>query len=126
MAKPIGSAKTGGRQKGIPNKNSFKLEEILGSYNYNPLHELLKKYPLLDIENQIKIDLKILEYIYPRLKSTDLKITQEKNPYDNMTVEEMAAEHEKLYRENSETLLQIFDNNKKLKELSTGSDNSEG
>ena len=63
--------KTGGRQKGTPNKKTADLLERLG--NYNPVDALLAisqdENTPLDI--QVKINLDLMNYIYPKRKSVD-------------------------------------------------------
>ena len=63
--------KTGGRQKGTPNKKTADLLERLG--NYNPVDAFLAisqdENTPLDI--QVKINLDLMNYIYPKRKSVD-------------------------------------------------------
>lgn len=63
--------KTGGRQKGTPNKKTADLLERFG--NYNPVDALLAisqdENTPLDI--QVKINLDLMNYIYPKRKSVD-------------------------------------------------------
>jgi predicted glycosyl hydrolase (DUF1957 family) len=39
---------------------------------YNPLKSLLAKYNSLSPEDQLKIDLKLMEYVYPKIKEQSL------------------------------------------------------
>ena len=61
--------KTGGRQKGTPNKKTVDLLERLG--NYNPLDALLAISQDEDtpLEIQVKINLDLMNYVYPKRKS---------------------------------------------------------
>ena len=63
--------KTGGQQKGTQNKKTADLLERLG--NYNPVDALLAisqdENAPLDI--QVKINLDLMNYIYPKRKSVD-------------------------------------------------------
>ena len=63
--------KTGGRQKGTPNKRTADLLERLG--NYNPLDALLAISQDEDtpLEIQVKINLDLMNYIYPKRKSVE-------------------------------------------------------
>lgn len=63
--------KTGGRQKGTPNKKTVDLLERLG--NYNPLDALLAISQDEDtpLEIQVKINLDLMNYIYPKRKSVE-------------------------------------------------------
>jgi hypothetical protein len=109
MAKLKGSPKTGGRVKGTPNKSTKVLGELIKSYDYDPVASLLNKYDHLSIEEQTKIDLKLLEYIYPKFKSVELHVDDRKeNPFKDMTLEEMRAEHERLSQENRKTFEHIL------------------
>ena len=65
--------KTGGRAKGTPNKKTTELMELLG--DYNPIARLIEiakdeNTPLLDM--QVKINLDLMPYIYPKRKSIDM------------------------------------------------------
>ena len=63
--------KTGGRQKGTPNKRTTDLLERLG--NYNPLDALLAISQDEDtpLEIQVKINLDLMNYVYPKRKSVE-------------------------------------------------------
>ena len=63
--------KTGGRQKGTPNKRTADLLERLG--NYNPLDALLaiSQDENTPIEIQVKINLDLMNYVYPKRKSVE-------------------------------------------------------
>ena len=69
MAKGI---KTGGRKKGTPNKKTTELMELLG--NYNPVKRLIEiaKDENTSLDMQVKINLDLLPYIYPKRKSIDM------------------------------------------------------
>jgi hypothetical protein len=40
--------------------------------SYNPLRSILEKYPSLSLPDQIKIDLKLMDFVYPKLKEQHL------------------------------------------------------
>ena len=63
--------KTGGRQKGTPNKRTADLLEKLG--NYNPLDALLaiSQDENTPLEIQVKINLDLMNYVYPKRKSVE-------------------------------------------------------
>ena len=63
--------KTGGRQKGTPNKRTADLLERLG--NYNPLDALLaiSQDENTPLEIQVKINLDLMNYVYPKRKSVE-------------------------------------------------------
>lgn len=64
--------KTGGRQKGTPNKRTADLLKRLG--NYNPLDALLaiSQDENTPLDMQVKINLDLMPYIYPKRKSIDM------------------------------------------------------
>ena len=65
--------KTGGRQKGTPNKKTRELIELLG--DYNPAESLLEilKSDRVPIDLKIKINLDLMSYVYPKRKSIESK-----------------------------------------------------
>ena len=67
-----GRTKTGGRAKGTPNKKTTELMELLG--DYNPIVRLIEiaKDENTSLDMQVKINLDLLPYIYPKRKSIDM------------------------------------------------------
>ncbi len=65
--------KTGGRQKGTPNKKTKELLELMG--DFSPLESLLSivKSDRTPIDLKSKICLDLLGYIYPKRKSVESK-----------------------------------------------------
>ncbi|MBR1942822.1 hypothetical protein IJ843_03710 [bacterium] len=72
MADKFGN-KTGGRQKGTPNRKTKELIELLG--DYNPAESLLEilKSDRVPIELKIKINLDLMGYLYPKRKCVESK-----------------------------------------------------
>jgi hypothetical protein len=68
MSRPKGLPKTGGRKKGTPNRSTSELKDLLASCDYEPATQLIRKYPELTISEQVKVDIKLLEFLYPRPK----------------------------------------------------------
>ena len=64
--------KTGGRKKGTPNKKTTELMELLG--DYNPVTRLIEiaKDENTPLDMQVKINLDLMPYIYPKRKSIDM------------------------------------------------------
>lgn len=64
--------KTGGRAKGTPNKKTTELMELLG--DYNPIQRLIEiaQDENTSLDMQVKINLDLLPYIYPKRKSIDM------------------------------------------------------
>lgn len=71
MARPLGSPKLGGRQKGTPNKRTTVLDELLG-LGKNPVDEILKLLPKVDTDKQLDAWVKMMSYCYPRFASVDI------------------------------------------------------
>ena len=71
MARPLGSPKFGGRQKGTPNKKTTVLDELLG-LGTNPIAEIMKLLPKVDEDRQLDAWLKMMQYCYPQFKNVDL------------------------------------------------------
>lgn len=70
--KKPGSAKTGGRQKGAPNKKTVELLELWQTLKYDPAKALLEILPGLDDDKQADVHLKLMEYKYPKRKAVEL------------------------------------------------------
>ena len=69
--------KTGGRQKGTPNKKTKELIEILGAFN--PAEKLKEVFKNTNDDNlKAKICLDLLKYIYPQRKAIDFQSEEDK------------------------------------------------
>lgn len=71
--RPIGLPKSGGRQKGTPNKATLTIEEKINATGCDPLVELAKiamnqKYPL---EIRVRCLGELASYLYPKRKPVD-------------------------------------------------------
>lgn len=91
MGRSKGSKKTGGRSKGTPNKRTDELLALLDEFSYNPVRALMQKYSNLSSSEQLKVDLKMLEHVYPKLKDQqiELQATVYQDEFDDMTTEEL-------------------------------------
>lgn len=71
--RPVGLPKTGGRQKGTPNKSTSFLRERLAAQGCDPADELLKiaREPNTRTESRIQVYSILLPYVYPRPKPLD-------------------------------------------------------
>lgn len=99
MGRPKGLEKTGGRKKGVGNKRSNEFLDLLERHSYNPLHAILKKYDSLSFEDQLKVDLKLLDYTYPKAKDAQIiPVISEKSSSEFLT-DEQIRERNKMYRE---------------------------
>lgn len=75
MGKPLGSEKTGGREKGTPNKRTLTLHKHFEEINFNIPNTIVELLPKLDPKDQAIVLLKLMEFIYPKRKpSTDMKV----------------------------------------------------
>ena len=77
MSRPVGLPKTGGRKIGTQNKNSLGIRDLMAEFAYDPIRSLLQKYNSLTTSEKIKIDLKLVEYIYPKPKELFIDVEQE-------------------------------------------------
>lgn len=75
-----GSAKTGGRKKGTPNKSTLTIQEELKSFDngagFNLVQEMMNLYTLIHADNPlvaVKILTSLMEYVYPKRRSIDLR-----------------------------------------------------
>jgi len=66
MPRPIGLAKTGGRKKGTPNKNSLALAERLEAEGFDVVRRLIDGMESLTPSERAHSLLKLMEYIYPK------------------------------------------------------------
>lgn len=73
MARVKGTPKTGGRQKGTPNKRTRELNEIFESINFNIPERLAAIIPALPLEKQADVYLKLMEFQYPKRKAVEVK-----------------------------------------------------
>ncbi len=71
MARINGSKKTGGRQRGTPNKKTTELNEYFESINFNIPIKLTQLIPKLDNNKQADILLKIRFFIFLSGKKTN-------------------------------------------------------
>ena len=71
--RPIGLPKTGGRQKGTPNRATLMLKEKLDDLGCDPLVELAKigMNPKIPIEIRVRCFIEIASYVYPKRKPVD-------------------------------------------------------
>lgn len=102
MSRPTGYAKTGGRIKGQHNRRTYELVSILDSFKYDPLKSILEKYPGLPQGDQLKIDLKLLEYVYPKLKEQPANPLETSSELNGMRPGEVAKRLLSLGTEDSE------------------------
>lgn len=71
MGKPLGSPKTGGRKKGTPNFRTRSFMGQLEDLGFDPLKNFLELIPKLELKYQVRANLELLSFCYPRRKPTD-------------------------------------------------------
>ncbi len=80
--------KTGGRQKGTPNKATMlgksAIVELLADYNNSGL--MASDFATLDPKDRLAIAEKLMQYVMPKMQSTSVDITAEQN---TKTIEDM-------------------------------------
>lgn len=65
--KPKGSAKTGGRKKGTPNKNSSRIRDALDQLQFNVIAEFVKGYQSLEPDKRLTEIKYLMKFLYPQL-----------------------------------------------------------
>lgn len=70
--------KTGGRQKGTPNKRTQELLDKLRELNFDPLENLvvIANDETTSTELKVKINIELLNYVYPKRKAIAMDITK--------------------------------------------------
>ena len=71
MGRPAGLAKTGGRQKGTPNRRTFELETALQNAGVDVVAELAETLAALTPEAKARILVELLSYLYPKRKALE-------------------------------------------------------
>ncbi|QLY25698.1 hypothetical protein [Bdellovibrio sp. KM01] len=71
MPKVEGSIKTGGRQKGTPNKKTQLLNEILDAKDFCIPEKLMELLPSLSPEKQADVLVDLMSYVYPKRKAIE-------------------------------------------------------
>jgi len=69
-----GSAKTGGRGPGTPNKITSDLRECLKSFLDNNLISLQLEYNKLEPKDKLRFIIDLMPYIIPKLNNTQLDL----------------------------------------------------
>lgn|GEM_PF-826279 len=71
MAKPKGLPKSGGRQKGTPNKRTIGFLEVLEGKGINLLETIIDEAMGLSGRDKINVLVDLLPYVYPKRKPTE-------------------------------------------------------
>lgn len=70
--RPKGYEKSGGRQKGTPNRNSKRLAAALDEADFSVADEFLRLYESLNDADKLAEIKFLFRYVYPQLKETEL------------------------------------------------------
>ena len=63
--------KSSGRKKGTPNKKTRMIGDILNELAHCPVNAIHNLLPQLSTSDQLKANLKLLDYIYPKRSTID-------------------------------------------------------
>lgn len=66
MAKPKGSPKTGGRQKGTPNKTTTEMKEIITKFTFKQLDTLKDDFKELQPNERVKYTIELAKLVLPK------------------------------------------------------------
>lgn len=72
MAKPLGSQKTGGRQKGTPNKKTLCFEDSLAKHNIDVVEQIAQVLPELSTDRRADVLLNLMAYLFPKRKAVEM------------------------------------------------------
>jgi hypothetical protein len=72
--RPVGLAKTGGRQKGTPNRATISLQDKLAGLGCDPLGELVRiaRDSKTKVETTVQIYFALLPYLFPKRKPVEI------------------------------------------------------
>ena len=111
--RPIGLPKTGGRQKGTPNRDTLALTEKLDAISCDPLMELAK----IGMDRQNRIDIRVrcflelASYVYPKRKPVDISSDQSTEFNVNTNLDHSGDPYERKPEEtSSDTCAEIYVN----------------
>jgi hypothetical protein len=73
MARQKGCKKYGGRKAGTPNKSTQGLANYLDERGFFLPDKIIDTFDLLTPEKRVDLLLKLMEYVYPKRKSVEIK-----------------------------------------------------
>ena len=79
-----GKEKTGGRQKGTPNKKNEQLRTLIGNFLQENFEEVQKEFATLSNKDKVKAYTELLPYALPKMQSVETTIN-----YDDMSDEQI-------------------------------------
>jgi hypothetical protein len=88
-----GNAKTGGRKKGIPNKETICVQDVCRRFGYDPLEAQIHiaKDPATHPSLKVKINIDLMQYIYPKVKGDEFTPEETRNIMQMMLVTKLNA-----------------------------------
>lgn len=81
-----GRAKTGGRAKGVRNKETMLIDE-LKAHGFDLVGELLRALPFAKPEAQIAVMAKMLDFVYPKKTITEISLADAKAVIERELIE---------------------------------------
>ncbi len=60
-----------GRKPGTPNKKTVELKSVLDELSVDPVRALFDLLPMLDLEKQADVYMRMMEYLYPKRKAVE-------------------------------------------------------
>jgi len=90
MSRPEGLPKTGGRQKGVPNKSTITLQETLERLRLDVPAEIARLLPELSAEKRVEALLDLMSFLHPKRKAIEsLEISATVPSVENMSRAEL-------------------------------------
>ena len=77
MAKPKKRPKTGGRKKGTPNRTTAQMKEWVANFVNENFDGLQKDLEALKPQDRLEVIIKLLPYVIPKQKETQLSMNEE-------------------------------------------------
>ena len=80
--RPVGHPKTGGRQKGTPNKRSAAAKELLDGLDFDPLQEMVRiaQDQTVSPDLRFRASAELAPYVYPKLKALEISKDADGDP----------------------------------------------
>jgi hypothetical protein len=98
-----GHKKLGGVKKGQISPKTLLLKEIFEYHRYDPVRSLLQLLPELEVRDQSRVHLELMQYIFPKIKEPPPDETLD------ITPEALASEALEHIKENFPQLLKAKD-----------------
>ena len=105
MSRRPGLPKTGGRQKGTPNKKTQELEAIFSRVGVDVPTQIVELLPQLMPEKRVDVLMGLMAFLYPKRKAVEQKVELDTktNGVVEKSPEELNKEMVRLYEVHAET-----------------------